>query len=71
MGGYGSGRQGWRIEVEHCSSIDVNRLRKAGCLQPGAIGIWEWKADGERVASIGIRGEEDAIRLVDKLSSFK
>ena len=70
MGGYGSGRQGWRTKVEHCRSLDVNRLRKAGCLEPGTIGIWEWKEDGERVASIGLRGEEHAIRLVYRWSGW-
>ena len=58
MGGLGSGRPagGGRPAVEHCRSIDVNRLNKAGILANGWSGLWEWKRDGERIASIGVRG---------------
>lgn len=64
MGGYNSGRQGWRRRVEHHRSLDVNRLRKAGALDPGAYTGWAWQRDGETVASIGLRGESGRLRLV-------
>lgn len=64
MGGYGSGRPGWRTKAEHCRSLDVNRLKRAGCLKPGYFGGWQWSRDGEQVASIGLRGERGNLRLV-------
>jgi hypothetical protein len=49
--------------VEHCRSIDVNRLQKAGCLRPGWCGGWQWTRDGERVAWINLRAEADRLHL--------
>ena len=63
MGGYGSGRTGWKGKVENCRSLDVNRLSKEGCLRPGYRGGWEWTADGEQVASIGLRATADQLIL--------
>lgn len=64
MGGLGSGRAGWRMKAEHCRSIDINRLRREGCLRPGYRGGWQWSRDGEVVASIGLRAESNHLRLV-------
>jgi hypothetical protein len=65
MGGIGSGRLsgGGRDKVESCRSIDVNRLRRAGCLSPGWAGGWQWTSDGEKVAWIGIRAGADQLNL--------
>ncbi len=65
MGGIGSGRPSGtgREKVEACRSIDVNQLRRAGCLRPGWCGGWEWKRDGERVAWISMRSEETRLVL--------
>jgi hypothetical protein len=65
MGGFGSGRPSGsgRGKVEHCRSIDVNRLHKAGCLRPGWWGGWQWTRDGEKVASITLRAEADRLHL--------
>ena len=64
MGGFGSGpRGGGRLKVEACRSLDVNRLHRDGCLRPGWSGGWEWKQDGERVAWIGMRAEENRLVL--------
>jgi len=65
MGGFGSGRpSGWgRDTVETCRSIDVNRLHREHCLAPGWWGGWEWKRDGERIASISCRADEDRLVL--------
>jgi hypothetical protein len=65
MGGFGSGRPSGsgRDKVEDCRSIDVNRLHKAGCLQPGWRGGWQWTRDGEKVASINLHAEQDRLHL--------
>ena len=65
MGGFGSGRpSGYgRQIVEACRSIDVNRLHREGCLVPGWGGGWQWTCDGEKVASINMRAEDDLLNL--------
>jgi len=63
MGGYGSGRPGWKQKAEDCRSIDVNRMSKAGCLKPGHWGGWQWMRDGEVVAKIGLRAETGKLVL--------
>ena len=39
MGGFGSGRSGWRGKVEHNRSLDVSRLHRAGCWAEVASGF--------------------------------
>jgi hypothetical protein len=66
MGGFGSTRWAWistKDTVESNRRLDINRLRHAGCLQPGYWGSWEWKQDGERVARIEFRREGDRLVL--------
>jgi len=65
MGGFGSGRPGGsgRGTVEAYRSIDVNRLHKTGCLRAGWAGSWQWTHDGEKVAPINLRAEEDCLHL--------
>ena len=65
MGGLGSGRLSGsgRGKVEDCRSINVNRLQKEGCLRPGWSGIWQWTANGERVAWINLRASADCVTL--------
>lgn len=41
----------------------MNRLQKAGCLEPGWWGGWQWTHDGEKVASISLRAESDRLHL--------
>src|SRR4051795_10984851 len=55
----GSGRN----TVEICRSLDINRLQRTGCLEPGWAGGWQWTHDGERVAWIGLRAEADRLHL--------
>jgi hypothetical protein len=66
LGGIGSTR--WasistKDTAESNRRLDINRLRQAGCLQPGYWGSWEWKRDGERVASIQFRRDGDRLVL--------
>lgn len=65
MGGFGSGRPSGsgRGTVEACRSIDVNRLRREGCLRAGWMGRWRWTRDGEKVASMSLRAEHDRLHL--------
>lgn len=66
MGGFGSTRWGWtstKDTVESALSLDINRLNKAGCLRPGYPGGWQWTRNGERVADIRFRAEEQRLVL--------
>src|SRR5215471_9963675 len=66
MGGFGSTRWAWistEDTVESSRSLDINRLNRAGCLQSGYRGGWEWTRDGERVASISFRRDGDRLVL--------
>ncbi len=65
MGGFGSGRPSGpaRGKVESCRSIDVNRLHREGCLRAGWMGGWQWTRDGDKVASINLRAEDDRLHL--------
>lgn len=65
MGGFGSGRPSGsgRGTVEDCRSIDVNQLHREGCLRIGWKGGCQWTRDGEKVASINLRAEEDRLHL--------
>jgi hypothetical protein len=49
--------------VEGCRSIDVNRLHRKGCLRAGWAGGWQWTRDGEQVASINMRSDQDRLHL--------
>jgi hypothetical protein len=72
MGGFGSGRPSGsgRGTVEACRSIDVNRLHREGCLRAGWAGGWEWKQDGERVASIQFRADRDRLVLSYRVRQY-
>lgn len=52
MGGYGSGRLGYKQKIEDCRSLNVNRMRREGCLLTGNRGNWVWSRDGEETARI-------------------
>ena len=59
MGGFGSGRTASTEKIEDHRSLDVNRLRTAGCLQPGYRGCWRWT----RTAHIDLRAGADRLIL--------
>lgn len=65
MGGYGSGQR-WgatKPVIEAHRRIDVNWLNRNGYLRDGSIGTLQWMRDGERVASVGIKGGRQAVEL--------
>lgn len=62
MGGYLSGRTGWRAKCEGCLSIDVRRWARGNYLSRPYFG-WQWTVNGDRTSSIGVWGYADHIEL--------
>ncbi|MEO9516088.1 MAG: hypothetical protein ABJH45_02535 [Paracoccaceae bacterium] len=63
MGGYGSGRPGFKQKAEQCRSLDVNRLKREGALRIGHVGTWVWSRDDEEVARIGYQTTNAGFQL--------
>jgi hypothetical protein len=59
----------WAPYGRGCRSLDVNRLHREGCLRPGWVGGWQWTRDGEKVASISFRAEEECLLLLYRYRS--
>lgn len=62
MGGYGSGRQGWRIKAEECCRLDIRYLHRRGIL----TSVWRsfnWSRGDEPAGSIHYCGNGDSITL--------
>ena len=60
MGGYGSGRRGWRPVVEDGLTLNIYRLQKLGMLRPGNWSLqWSRVSTGEKTASISYRIDYD------------
>lgn len=51
MGGYSSGRPGWRAKCEHCLSIDVRRWVRSGYLSDTGYFHWSWTINGDQHCS--------------------
>ena len=70
MGGYGSGRRPTRNHgtVSDMRRLDVRKMKREGCLEPGASGRWCWSREGEVVASVCYHALPDALRLVYSVS---
>jgi hypothetical protein len=67
MGGPGSGnrwRYGAKSTTDDYRTLDVRRWAREGVLRPGYWGGWQWTCDGETVASIQMRAEQDHILLI-------
>jgi hypothetical protein len=66
MGGRGSGRR-WYYGAADCTdeyrSLDVRRWQRDGLLMPGRWFGWQWRRDGETVASIQVLAETDRVTL--------
>ncbi|MCB1908402.1 MAG: hypothetical protein KDH15_13620 [Rhodocyclaceae bacterium] len=52
MGGLGSGRRGGKQFTSDYRQLDVRKLHKAGVLEPGYLGRWNWYRGDEVRASI-------------------
>ena len=67
MGGPGSGnrwRYGAKSTTDDYRTLDVRRWAREGVLRPGYWGGWQWTRDGETVASIQMRPEQDRVILI-------
>lgn len=67
MGGYGSGRTGYKQKAGACKSISVNRLHGEGCLIVGRAGNWIWSLDGEETGRISYHMTEGGLALAYKI----
>jgi hypothetical protein len=66
MGGPGSGnrwRYGAKSTTDDYRTLDVRRWAREGVLVPGYRGGWQWARNGEIVASIQMRAEQDRVIL--------
>src|SRR5437660_1751844 len=67
MGGPGSGnrwRYGAKPTTDDYRTLDVRRWARDGMLKPGYLGGWQWTRNGETVASIQMRAEQDRVILI-------
>jgi ribosomal protein S27AE len=63
MGGYNSGRYGWRGVVEQRKRLDIREFRRRGWLRSGSSGTLHWSRDGEPDGSIDIWMDHNALHL--------
>ena len=65
MGGHLSGRKRWRnsAAVEEIREFDLNELNRAGCLEPGWQGRWQFTKSGETSDSVELHTELDHISV--------
>ena len=59
MGGYGSGRSGWRGVIEGRRRMDIRWMRWRGWLIPGAEGSLSWSSNGESAGTASYRVDAD------------
>lgn len=57
MGGWGSGRRGWRTSTDDLNKLDVRELCRGGWLLTGAPFVSRWSFRGEVISSIGGKSE--------------
>lgn len=63
MGGYNSGRPGWRAKCEHRLSIDVRRWAKERYLTEGRYFGWRWTINDNQTSSISVESHAHHIEL--------
>jgi len=63
VGGFGSGRPGWRPIGEQLLRLDVRFLHRNDWLRTGLSFTLSWSWGGEPTASIGVTTSPDSIRL--------
>jgi hypothetical protein len=63
MGGYGSGRSGWKSKAEETKRIDVRYLHGRGMLAANRYSSLSWSCGGEPSGNIGLRSDGDKLVL--------
>lgn len=71
MGGYGSGRRGYKQKAEDYRSLDIYKMKRLGCLVDGMRGNWKWSRDNEEVASIGYHCTGGSVLLVYRVRHYE
>jgi len=66
MGGFSSGRSGWRRKVESQHAVDIRWMKRKGWLNNGCAGTQTWSCRGEETGSISYRVSTDTITLIYK-----
>lgn len=61
MGGYNSGRHGWRGRMEERKKLDIRWMRAKGWLRPGTSGSIQWNRWGESIGSISYSAHESGL----------
>jgi hypothetical protein len=64
MGGFGSGRQNGATCTDDYRSLDIRRWQRDGYLEPGRHIDWQWSINGEKVAAISVKVENEQLRLI-------
>jgi hypothetical protein len=59
IAGYGA-----KSTTDDFRTLDVRRWAREGVLKPGYGVGWQWTGDGETVASIQMRAEQDRVILI-------
>lgn len=61
----GAGRPATHVKAEHCRSLDIRHWHRAGVLEPGRAGWWQWThaETGKQTASVGYRVHAEFVRL--------
>ncbi|MDX8381901.1 MAG: hypothetical protein R8M14_07305 [Ghiorsea sp.] len=63
MGGYSSGRRGWRQKVEAQHSVDIRWMKRKGWLKEGFTGTLTWTCSGEPSGNINFNIENGTLIL--------
>lgn len=63
MGGFGSGRPGWKRQTHEFPALDVNWLGRSGRLDAGYRGALHWPRDGGRVVHLDLRAAADHLQV--------
>lgn len=64
MGGYGSGRPGWKRKTGAMLCLEVGRLQKGGALEAGRAGQISWDRGGGDTSSVSFQGFGQSVKLV-------
>ena len=64
MGGFGSGRPGWKRKTYELLRLDVVSLQRDGALDAGRAGLLSWGCEKDGRSTISFQSMGDSLRLV-------